>query len=115
MNGKDIGSSNALIASIKNNQNPDQSVDILYWQEENAFITSGIYTHFAEREILIPAHLVAIDLHLIGTIISVILEQLSRAAEKRGAFAYAPQFVVMDKTYTLTEEGAYMRLERIAG
>ena len=115
MNGKDMGRSNAVIASIKNNQNPDQSVDILYWREENAFITSGITTHFAEREILIPVHLVALDLHLIGTIISVILEELSRAAEKGGAFAYTPEFDVMDKTYSLTEEGAYMRLERISG
>jgi hypothetical protein len=115
MNGKDMGRSNAVIASIKNNHNPDQSVDILYWREENAFITEGITAHFAEREILIPVHLVALDLHLIGTIISVILEELSRVAEKGGAFAYTPEFDVMDKTYTLTEEGAYMRLERIAG
>jgi hypothetical protein len=113
MHGENIGGSNAVIASIKNNQNPDQSVDILYWREKNAFVTSGIQRFFAEKEILIPTHLVALDLHLVGTIISVILEELSRTSEKEGAFVYTPQFEVMDRTYTLTEEESCMRLERI--
>jgi hypothetical protein len=78
-------------------------------------VTSGIQRIFSEKEILIPTHLVALDLNLIGTIISVILEELSRATERDGTFAYTPQFRVLDKTYTLTEEKAYMRLERITG
>jgi hypothetical protein len=115
MNERDADRSDAVIASIRNNQNPDQSVDILYWREENAFVTSGIQRYFAEKEILIPTHLVALDLNLIGTIISAILEELSRASEKDGAFLYTPQFDVMDKTYTLTEKEEYMLLERMTG
>ena len=115
MNGEDTGRSGGVVATIKNSQSPGQSIDILYRREENAFVTSGIQRYFAEKEILIPTHLVALDLNLIGTIISAILEELSRASEKDGAFVYAPQFEVMDKTYTLTEEEAYMRLERISG
>jgi hypothetical protein len=113
MSDETIGPSGNIIASIKNSQNPDQAVDIVYWKEKNAFVTSGIHSHFAEKEILVPAHLVAVDIRLIGTIISAILEELSRASEGDTAFAYASQFNVLDKTYSLTEEGVYMRLERI--
>ncbi len=84
---------------------------IKYIPDENAFVTLGISTYFGEKEILIPAHLVAVDLQLIGSIVSSILEKLSQAQEREATFDYLPEFGVMDKTYTLTEYGEYMRLE----
>jgi hypothetical protein len=104
-----------LIATINNRQNGDQIVDILYVKDENAFVTSGIQACFAEREILIPAHLVITDLELMGAIVSAILEQLSAACESSQTFCYPPQFVVLGRSYTLTEQGPYMRMDRDHG
>jgi hypothetical protein len=100
-----------VIGTITNQRSPEQSVKIKYVQTENAFITSGIQAHLGMKEILIPAHLVAIDFQLVGAIISAILERISLAQETETPFAYANRFEVLDKTYTLMEYGDYMKLE----
>jgi hypothetical protein len=102
---------NRVIATITNQQNPEESIEIKYVKAENAFITSGIQAHLGAKEILIPAHLVAVDFQLIGAIISAILERISLARETDAPFAYANRFEVLDKSYTLAEYGEYMRLE----
>ena len=99
-----------IIASIENQDDPSQRIDIKYIQGDNAFITHGIYTHFAEKEIAIPGHLVVMDFQLIGAIVSEILEKLSKAREGETTFEYAPQLQVLDKVYTLEDEGEYMML-----
>ena len=106
----ELAESNDIIATIENKENPSESVGIRYLREENAFVTSGIKTHFGEKEILIPAHLVIIDFQLIGTIVSAILEKLSLAREKDGTFDYVPRFDVLDKAYTLEKYADYMKL-----
>jgi len=103
-------STNGIIATIENKDNPSQLVAIKYLPDEQSFITSGIQEHFGEKEIIIPAHLVVIDLQLMGTIVSAILEKLSQTQEKETTFAYPPSFEVLDKKYTLTEYGNYMKL-----
>ena len=107
--GSDAGG--GVIATIRNNSNSEQSVDVVYVREENAFVTSGIQTLFAEKELLIPAHMVLVNFNLIGTIISAILEKLSVACDSESPFQYASGFQVMDKSYTLQVQGDYMRLE----
>jgi hypothetical protein len=98
------------IATIQNQSNPDQSVDLVYLPEESGFATSGIRTHFDLPEILIPAHLVTRDIQLIGAIVSAILERISQAGEKDGTFEYASRFTVLDGEYTFTPHGPYMKL-----
>jgi hypothetical protein len=102
--------SDGIIATIENRDKPGQAVAIKYLRDRNAFVTSGIRTYFDEKEILIPAHLVAIDFQLIGTIVSAILEKLSQAHEMETTFDYEPRFEVLDKVYVLTERGEYMEL-----
>jgi hypothetical protein len=104
-----------VIATIENSRNPDQSVDVVYVREENAFVTSGIKACFAEKELLIPAHMVLSDFNLMGAIISAILEKLSKACERESSFHYEPSFEVLDRSYTLKEQGEYMRLEQSQG
>ncbi len=99
-----------IIASIENQADPSQRIDIKYVQGENVFVTHGIYTHFAEKEIAIPGHLVVMDFQLMGSIVSEILEKLSRARDGETTFEYAPQLQVLDKVYTLEDEGEYMML-----
>ena len=105
-----VDSTEEIIATIENKDNPSQSVAIKYLPDESSFITSGIQVHFGEKEIMIPAHLVVIDLQLMGAIVSTILEKLSQAQEKETTFAYSPGFEVLDKKYTMTEYGEYMKL-----
>ncbi|MFO7786072.1 MAG: hypothetical protein ACQET7_00945 [Thermodesulfobacteriota bacterium] len=100
-----------VIGSINNRDNPDQTIDLVYVSEENGFATSGIRTNFDLPEILVPAHLVAQDLQLMGTIVSAILERISRACEKDAVFQYASRFEVMGREYTFTPHGPYMRMD----
>jgi hypothetical protein len=108
-----LGGSNTMVATIENDKDPTQSISIHYLREENAFVTSGIKAHFDEKEILIPAHLMVIDLQLIGTVVSAILEKLSQAHDRDGTFEYVPQFDVIGRTYTLVAYGDYMRLSEM--
>jgi len=106
----DPAGSNDIIATIGNKEDPTQNIDIRYLSGENAFVTSGIKLHFDEREILIPSQLVIMDFQLIGAIVSAILEKLSQARDMESTFDYAPQFQVLDKTYSLESCGEYMKL-----
>ncbi len=109
-NETNLNDTDGIIGTIENRDKPGQAVAIKYLRDQNAFVTSGIRTYFDEKEILIPAHLVAIDFQLIGTIVSAILEKLSRAQEMETTFDYEPRFEVLDKVYVLTECGEYMEL-----
>ncbi len=99
-----------VIGTIQNQANPDQSVELVFLPEENGFATSGIRTQFDLPEILIPAHLVTRDIQLIGAIVSAILERVSQASEQDGTFEYADRFTVLDREYTFTPHGPFMKL-----
>ena len=100
-----------IVAFIENQADPSQRIDIHYVQEDNAFVTLGIQTHFAEKELSIPAHLVVSDFQLMGAIVSEILEKLSRARDRESTFAYAPRLQVLEKVYSLEDKGEYMMLK----
>jgi hypothetical protein len=102
-----------IVGSIENQADPSQRIDIRYIQDDNAFVTSGIYTHFAEKEISIPSHLVVMNFQLMGTIVAEILEKLSRARDGESTFKYAPQVQVLDKIYSLEDGGEYMMLKEV--
>ena len=105
-----LNDTDGIIATIENRKKPGQAVAIKYLRDQNAFVTSGIHAYFGEKEILIPAHLVALDFQLIGTIVSAILEKLSHALEMETTFDYEPRFEVLNKVYALKECGEYMEL-----
>ncbi|MFH1491177.1 MAG: hypothetical protein ABII06_19895 [Pseudomonadota bacterium] len=107
------GIGDGIIGTIQNSRNPDQSIIIKYLKEESAFVTSGIEAQLGVKDILIPAHLVAVDFQLIGAIISAILEKISEAYEKDSTFDYVSKFEVLDKFYCLTEYGEYMKLDAV--
>ncbi len=100
-----------VVATIENRDCPGESVSIRYLREENAFVTSGIRAFFGEKELLIPAYLLTVDLQLMGTIVSAILERLSLAREAEEDFRYASAFEALGRTYTLTPFGEYVKLE----
>lgn len=110
---KNPGGAETVIATIENKDNPDQVIAVKYLRDENAFVTDGIQANLGEREILMPAHLIARDLGLIGTIVSAVLEKISQAHEKDMPFEYVSQFEVMESVYAFTEHGEYMKLEAL--
>ena len=91
-----------MIATIENQNDPNQAIAIKYLQGENAFVTDGIHANLGEKEILMPVHMIAKDLGLIGTIVSAVLEKISQAHEKDLPFQYISQFEVMGSVYTFT-------------
>ncbi|MCG6878734.1 MAG: hypothetical protein LJE96_06250 [Deltaproteobacteria bacterium] len=102
-----------VIASIQNQTDPSQRIDIKYLQKDHIFVTHGIEAQFAEKEISIPGHLVVMDFQLMGAIVSEILEKLSMAREGDTTFAYASRLQVMEKVYTLEDGGEYMLLKEL--
>lgn len=100
-----------IIARITNKDDPHQVIAIQYLREENAFVTSGINANLGMKEFMIPVHLVARDLELMGTIISAILEKISQAHETETTFEWVSTFEVLGKSYTFTEQGDYMKIE----
>ena len=103
-----------IVASIENQADPSQRVDIKYVQGDDAFVTQGIQTQFAEKEISIPGHLVVMDFQLMGAIVSEILEKLSQARDGETTFEYASRFQVLDKVYSLEDGGRYMMLKEVS-
>lgn len=102
-----------IVGTIENQNDPSQRIDIKYIQGNNSFVTSGIYTQFAEKEISIPGHLVVMDFQLMGAIVSEILEKLSLARDGETTFEYATRLQVLDKLYSLEDEGEYMMLKEV--
>lgn len=102
-----------IVASIENQTDPSQRVDIKYVQGDNVFVTQGIYTQFAEKEISIPGHLVVMDFQLMGAIVSEILEKLSQARDGETTFEYASRLQVLDKEYSLEDGGETMMLKEV--
>jgi hypothetical protein len=111
MNQRNLDPAHGVVATIENQENPSQVVQIRYLREENAFATVGIREYFDQREILMPAHLVSANLQLIGTIVSAILERISIAHEKQVPFQYAQHFTVLERAYTLKQYGEFVKLE----
>lgn len=108
---REPGGAETVIATIENKNDPNQAIAIKYLQDENAFVTDGIQANLGEKEILMPVHLIAKDLGLIGTIVSAVLEKISQAHEKDMPFEYVSQFEVMESVYAFSEYGEYMKLE----
>ncbi len=100
-----------VVATIENQQNPNQRIDLVYLPEENGFSTDGIRKHFDLPEILIPAHLIAQDMHMMGAIVSTILERVSLACERDAAFEYVSRFQVMGREFTLAPRGDRVVIE----
>lgn len=103
-----------VIARIENRRDRNQVIELHYARALNGFITSGIRVYFGHKEILIPAHLVIRDLHLMGAIVSAILERISQAEESEISFSYARRFKVLEQEYELSEQQEYMRLSRMS-
>ncbi len=106
-------SDETVIATIENQTDPTQRIDIKYLKDDHVFVTQGIKRQFAEKEISMPGHLVVMDFQLMGAIVGEILEKLSLAREGDSTFSYAPRLQVMNRLFSLEDEGEYMMLKEL--
>ena len=101
-----------IIATIGNQKNPAQMVEILHLPEKEIFVTRGIATHFQIKDIAVPQDLMLAEIHEMTGVLSYLLERIATAADLRLPFRYDPEFDLGDSQFSLQAKGDYMILTR---
>jgi hypothetical protein len=101
-----------IIATIGNQKNPAQVVEIVHLPEKEVFLTRGISTHFNLKEIAVPQNLMLPAIQEMTEVVSYLLERIATADDLKLPFRYEPEFEVGDSRFTLQESGDFMMLER---
>ncbi len=103
-----------IIATIGNQKNPSQVVEIVHLPGKNIFITRGIATHFRIKDIAVPQNLMLTEINEMTGVLSYLLERIATAADLNLPFRYDPEFQVGDSRFNLQESGDFMILTRDA-
>ena len=101
-----------IIATIGNQNNPAQVVEIVHLPEKEVFLTRGISTHFNLKEIAIPQNLMLPALQEMTGVVSYLLERIATADDLKLPFRYEPEFQVGESRFTLQESEDFVMLER---
>ncbi len=101
-----------VIATIGNQNNPAQVVQIVHLPEKGVFHTRGISTHFNLKEIAVPQNLMLPALQEMTGVVSYLLERIATADDLNLPFRYEPEFEVGDSRFILQESEDFMMLER---
>lgn len=101
-----------IIATIGNQKNPAQVVEIVHLPEKEVFLTRGISTHFNLKEIAVPQNLMLPAIQEMTEVVSYLLERIATADDLKLPFRYEPEFEVGDSRFTLQESEDFMMLER---
>lgn len=101
-----------VIATIGNQNNPAQVVEIVHLPEKGVFHTRGISTHFNLKEIAVPQNLMLPAIQEMTGVVSYLLERIATADDLNLPFRYEPEFEVGDSRFSLHESGDFMMLER---
>jgi hypothetical protein len=101
-----------VIATIANQKNPGEVVEVLHLPDKELFITRGIATHFRLKEIAVPQGLMLAELNEMTLVLSYLLERIATAADLNLPFRYDPEFEVDDQHYHVEDSGDYMLLSR---
>ena len=109
--GPDV-SQEIIIATIGNQNNPAQVVEIIHLPEKGVFLTRGISTHFNLKEIAVPQNLMLPAIQEMTGVVSYLLERIATADDLKLPFRYEPEFELGDSRFTLQESEDFMMLER---
>ena len=101
-----------IIATIANQKNPGQVVEIVHFPEEGIFGTRGVTTHFQLKEIAVPQILMLAEMQEYTEVLSYILERIATAADLRLPFRYESEFDIGDSRFSLEDNGDFMILTR---
>ena len=99
-----------VVATIANQKNVAQVVEIIHLPEKGVLITRGISTHFNLKEIAIPQNVMLPAIHEMTEVLSYILERIATADDLKIPFRYDPEFELDDKRYLLQEAEDFMIL-----
>lgn len=99
-----------VVATIANQKNATQVVEIVHLPEKGLLITRGISPHFSLKEIAVPQDIMLPAIHEITAVLSYILERIATADDLKIPFRYDPEFDLGDKEYTLREGEDFMIL-----
>lgn len=103
-------SGKVVVATIANQKNPGQVVEIVHLPEKAIFLTRGISTHFHLKEIAVPQDLMIANIQTLTGVLSYLLDRIATAADLSLPFRYEPEFKLDDQRYRLEERGDYMVL-----
>jgi hypothetical protein len=101
-----------IIATIANQKNPAQVVEIVHLPEEGIFTTRGVGIHFQLKEIAVPQVLMLAEMQEYTGVLSYILERIATAADLQLPFRYEPEFALGDSIFSLEDSGDYLILTR---
>lgn len=101
-----------VIATIGNQKNPSQVVEIVHLPEKEIFITRGVSAHFKIKDIAVPQNLMLSQIHEMTGVLSYLLERIATAADLNLPFRYDPEFELGDTRFNLQESGEFMILTR---
>jgi hypothetical protein len=101
-----------VVATIGNQKNPAQIVEIVHVPEREIFVTRGITTHFQIKDIAVPQTLMLTSIHEMTGVLSHLLECIATATDLNLPFRYDPEFEVEKSTYRLQDSGDFMMLSR---
>lgn len=104
------GDQEIIVATIANQKNSAQVVEIVHQPEKGILITRGISTHFGLKEIAVPQNVMLPAIHEITGVLSYILERIATADDLKIPFRYDPEFVLGDNSYILQESEDFMIL-----
>jgi hypothetical protein len=99
-----------IVATIANQKNPAQVVEIVHLAEKGLLVTRGINSHFGLKEIAIPQDVMIPAIHEMTAVLSYILERIATADDLKIPFRYDPEFKLGDNAYTLQESEDFMIL-----
>ena len=99
-----------IVATIANQKNAAQVVEIVHLPEKELLITRGITTNFNLKEIAIPQNVMLPAIHEMTSVLSYILERIATADDLKIPFRYDPEFELGEKRYILQEAEDFMIL-----
>ena len=101
-----------IVATIGNQKNPAQVVELVHQPEKGMVCTRGISTHFNLKEIAVPQSLMLPEIHEMTAVLSYLLERIATAADLNLPFRYEPEFELGDSRFLLQESKDFMILTR---
>ena len=101
-----------VVATIGNQKNPAQVVEIVHLPDREIFVTRGVATHFQIKDIAVPQGLMVAEIHEMTGVLSYLLERIATAADLKLPFRYDLEFDLGDSRFSLRESDDYMVLTR---
>ena len=101
-----------VVATIGNQKNPAQVVEIVHLPDREIFVTRGVATHFQIKDIAVPQGLMVAEIHEMTGVLSYLLERIATAADLKLPFRYDLEFDLGDSRFSLKESDDYMVLTR---